>query len=273
MKSSQGIIWVFGALLVVTFAGILVHQATGYSYPVSSPAMDFELNVLGDWYEAAVLVPLGVLAIVAVRKRNRYAPILITFVTVHFTYNYAMAVTGRQNLWIFVWIAKLALSAVVLCLVSPMLPASTGLRRVQRLAIVAYLTLVVLAFSGMMGERLWASASGQPVDMTMQQFGSVDWGDPVLRDPVIFFSMVVPAMAAGIIGLLKKAEWGAKAAAASCTFTVSIVSVILFTGPLKELLMAGRISGPMLGMSGVMLLAAGPAAWFVTLLTREQALS
>jgi len=272
MKSSQGIVWVFGALLVVTLAGILVHQATGYSYPVSSPAMDFELNVLGDIYEAAVLAPLGVLAIVAVRKGSRYAPILITFVTVHFTYNYAMAVTGRQNLWIFVWIAKLALSAIVLCLVSPMLPAPTGLRRGPRLAMVAYLALVVLAFSGMMGERLWASASGHAVDMTMQQFGSVDWGDPVLRDPVVFFSMVVPAMAVGITGLLKKAAWGTKAAAASFTFTVSIVSVIMFTGPLKEFLMTGSVSAPMRGMSGVMLLAATPAAGFLTLLTRESAL-
>ncbi len=253
----------FGALLIVTFAGIIVHALTGYGYPVSSPAADFELNVLGDLYEAFVLVPLGVAAILSLRKGRRWAILLVLGVTIHFTYNYAMGVTGRQNLWVFVWIAKLAISGLVMCLVWPLLPTGVGLSAGTRRVAVVYLAIVVVLFSGLMGQRLLASALGRAVDMTMQQGGEADWGDPVLRDPVIFLSIVLPVMLVGIFGLAKQADWGARAASASCAFAVSIVSVVLFTGPLKELLMTGSISGPMLGMSGVMLLTAAPAAWFL----------
>ena len=255
---TSGVMTVFGMLLVVTLSGILVHIFTGYDYPVSSPATDFELNTLGDIYEVAVLIPLGIMGILAMRIERRWGPLLVTGVTAHFTYNYAMAVTGRQNLWVFVWIAKLALSGIVMCLVWPLLPTGAGLRVGSRKAITVYLALVVLVFSGLMGQRLLASASGRAVDMTMQQSGVVDWGDPVLRDPVVFFSVAAPVMVAGILGLMRGAEWGGKASAASCAL---VVSIVLFTGPLKELLMTGRIGAPMLAMSGTMLLAAAPAAW------------
>jgi hypothetical protein len=268
---TRSVIVIFGILLVVTIAGIRVHQYTGYNYPVSSPAASFELNVLGDIYEAAVLVPLGVAGIMAMGRGKRWGNLLVTGVTIHFTYNYAMSVTGRQNLWIFVWIAKLALSGIVMCLVWPLLPTGTGLTARSRRVIVAYLVLVVLVFSGLMGQRLWASAMGRAVDMTMQHGGAADWGDPVLRDPVVFLSLVVPVMVAGILGLARGTEWGGRAAAVSCAFAVSIVSVVIFTGPLKELLMTVRISPPMLGMSSIMLLVAAVAAWALVQMSRSEA--
>lgn len=259
---------VFGTLLAVTLVGILVHQFSGYGYPVS-PAADFEFNVLGDIYEAAVLVPLGVTGIVALRKGMRCGIVLVVGVTFHFTYNYAMAVTGRQNLWIFLWVAKLALSGAVMCLAWPMLPTGVRLPAKSRRGTAVYLALVVLVFSKMMGQRLIASASGRVVDMTMQQGGAVDWGDPILRDPVVFFSLVVPVMGAAVLGLLKGTEWGGRAGSASCALVVSIVSVALFTGPLKEFIMTRQVSPPVLMMSGIMLLAASPGAWFLRKLAQE----
>lgn len=125
--------------------------------------------------------------------------------------------------------------------------------------VVLYLTLVVLAFSGMMGQRLLASATGHTVEMTMQEAGVVDWGEAVLRDPVVFFAFACPVMVAAIMGLWQGAGWGGRAASLSSVFIVSIVSIILFTGPLKEYLETGSVSPSMRGMSIVMLLAAVPA--------------
>ena len=52
------------------------------------------------------------------------------------------------------------------------------------MAVLAYLALTLILFSGLMGQRLWASANGRTVDMALQGAGSLDWGEPFLRDPL-----------------------------------------------------------------------------------------
>lgn len=266
-KQTTGLHTVFLLLLVVTAAGIVVHYLTGYHYP-ATPAFNFEINVLGDPYELFFVVPLGLAALWLLRKGNAWGSLLVAFVATHFFYNYAMFVTGRQNPWIFVWIAKLALSGVVVCLLWNELPAhSDATSRVSR-AIAIYLALVLLVFSKMMSARLLASATGSAVDMTMQGAGVLDWGEPFLRDPVIFFAFACPLIVTAIIGLWRKTQWGMRAAALATAFIVSIVTVALFTGPLKEYLMQGMVSPAMWGMSVIMVLAAAPAVGALVWLAR-----
>lgn len=259
----EGVTTVFGLLLAITLGGIVYHQISGYGYP-ASPAFDYELNVLGDLYEAFFLVPVGLIGLWAKRKGSAWGPLLIAGVAVNLAYNYAMASTGRQNLWIFLWIAKLALSGVTLCLVWPSLPAGPSLSRRSRWIVAAYLAIIAVMFSGMMGRRLLASASGRTLEMTMQEAGAVDWGEPVLRDPVIFFAFALPIFVAGIGGLPRIAEWGGRAAALSCAFVVSMVTIILFTGLVKEALLTGTVSPAMWATSVMMVVVAVPAALFLT---------
>ncbi len=250
----------FGLLLAVTFGGIVYHQVSGYDYP-ASPASAFELNVLGDLYEAFFLVPVGLIGLWALRRGSPWGPLLIAGVATNLLYNYAMAVTGRQNLWIFLWVAKLALAGTTVCLVWSLLPQGPGRTTRQGLVVAVYLALVLLAFSKMMGQRLLASATGRAMDMTMREAGSLDWGEPFLRDPVIFLSLACPVMIAAILGISRGTAWGGRAASLSSAFIVSIVTVVLFTGPLKEYLQVGSVSPAMLGTSAIMVLAAAPAVW------------
>ncbi|NPV81773.1 MAG: hypothetical protein HPY52_16190 [Firmicutes bacterium] len=173
-RQTMGVTTIFGLLLVVTLGGILYHYFTGYHYP-ASPASTFELNVLGDLYEAFFLVPVGLAGLWGMRKGSAWGPLLIAGVAANLAYNYAMPVTGRQNLWVFLWIVKLALSGTAVCLVWNLLPSGPGRRARSGLVVAMYLTVVFLAFSGMMGQRLMASATGRAMDMTMQEAGSLDW--------------------------------------------------------------------------------------------------
>ncbi|MGE5542613.1 MAG: hypothetical protein ACM3WT_06225 [Bacillota bacterium] len=265
---SAAVLTVFGLLLAVTLAGILYHQVSGYDYP-ASPPFSFELNVLGDLYEAFFLAPLGVAGMVATHRGDGWGPVLIAGVAVNLTYNYAMAVTGRQNLWIFLWVAKLALAGTTLCTVWPLLPPGRGLAGRSRWAVAGYLTLVAVAFLGMMGRRLLASATGRMMEMTMQESGAVDWGEPVLRDPVIFFSFVLPLLVAAVVGLPRGTAWGGRATSLACAFIVSIVTIILFTGLLKEALLTGGVTPAMWATSAFMALVAVPPAWFLTWFSRD----
>lgn len=258
----------FAILLAVTLGGIICHHATGYHYP-ATPASAFELNVLGDLYEAFFLIPVGLVGIWCIRRRSVWGPLLIAGVAANLAYNYAMLVTGRQNLWVFLWIVKLALSGTVVCLVWSLLPSGPDRRTRSGLVVAVYLAVVLLAFSGMMGQRLLASATGRAVDMTMQEAGSLDWGEPFLRDPIVFFSLACPVVVAAILGVWQGTHWGGRAASLSSVFIVSIVTVVLFTGPLKECLQTGAISPAMWSTSAVMVLAAAPAVWAVSWLARE----
>lgn len=268
-KQPTGLTIVFLLLLAVTTAGIACHYVTGYHYPTSK-AMDFELNVLGDPLELFIIVPAGLLGLWALRKGKPWGSLLIAGVSAHFVYNYAMALTGRQNLWVFVWILKLALAGTAVCLLWNLLPAGPG--RVTRSSVVvsSYLILTLVAFTGMMGQRLLNSATGRAMDMTMQGTGALDWGEPFLRDPIIFFSLACPVVITAIIGLLRGTGWGGRAASLSASFVVSIVTVILFTGPLKEYLQAGAVSPAMWQMSLIMVLAAAPAVWALVWLTKTE---
>lgn len=266
-KQSFGLTIVFILLLVVTMVGIVYHYASGYHYP-ASPAMNFEINVLGDPFELFIVVPVGLLGLWALRSGKVWGSLLMAGVVAHFVYNYAMFLTGRQNLWVFVWVLKLALSGAAACLLWNLLPA--GPRRVTRsgVAVSAYFILTLVAFTGMMGQRLLASATGRAMDMTMQAAGGLDWGEPFLRDPIVFFSLACPVVIAAIIGLLRGTDWGGRAASLSASFIVSIVTVVLFTGPLKEFLLAGSVSPAMWQMSFIMVLAAAPAVWALAWLTK-----
>lgn len=73
--------------------------------------LSFEINVLGDIYEAFFLVPAGLVGLWLLHRGSPWGPLLIAGIAANLTYNYAMVVTGRQNLWIFFWIVKLALLA------------------------------------------------------------------------------------------------------------------------------------------------------------------
>lgn len=256
----QTLALVFGLVLFVTLAGIICHRVTGYHYPVS-PAFSFEINVLGDIYEAFLLVPVGLVGLWLLRMGSPWGPLLIAGMAANLTYNYAMVVTGRQNLWIFFWIVKLALSGTTVCLAWSLLPSGPSRLLKQRFLVMGYLVIVLLVFSRLMGQRLLASASGRAVDMSMREIGALDWGEPFLRDPIVFFSLACPVTIAAILGLWRGADWGARAASLSSVWILSILTLILFTGPLKEFLQTGSISGPMLGMSAIMVIAAIPAVW------------
>ncbi|MGE5509587.1 MAG: hypothetical protein ACM3RP_14050 [Chitinophagales bacterium] len=258
-KGTTGLTVVFSLLLAVTFGGIVLHQLTGYHYPTASEAAAFEMNVLGDLYEALVMVPVGLIGLWALRKGRAAGSLLIAGVAVHFGYNYAMAVMGRQNLWIFLWTAKLALAGTTFCLVWNLLPAGPSRPGKGRWAVIAYLAFVLVMFGGMMGQRLLASATGRTVEMTMEGNRTVDWGNPVLRDPIVFFALACPVLIAAILGLIRRTPWGGRAAALSSAFGASMSAVVLFTGPLKEYLQTGAVSPAMFRMSAIILLAAVPA--------------
>ncbi len=270
LKRTVGLTTVYGLLLAVTLGGIIYHYLSGYDYP-ATPASTFEINVLGDLYEAFLLVPVGVLGLWAWRRERSWGALIIAGVAVNFAYNYAMFLTGRQNMWVFIWVLKLALSGAALCLVWRHLPPGPGRRTRPGLVISAYLSTVLLLFAGLMGRRLLASASGRAVDMTMQGAGALDWGEPFLRDPIIFFAFICPVIITAILGLWQGAEWGGRAASLSTAFIVSIVTAALFTGPLKEYLQVGTVSAAMWTISGIMVLAAAPAVWGLLWLSKWKA--
>ncbi|HEY3314539.1 MAG TPA: hypothetical protein VGL40_04565 [Bacillota bacterium] len=271
-RRTLGLEAIFGLLLVVSLGGILLHHLTGYPYP-ASPASDFEMNVLNDLYEAFFLIPVGVVSLWAMRKGGPWGPLLVAGVAMNFVYNYAMMAAGRQNLWVFLWIVKIALSGTVVCMVWDRLPGAAGRRRGARVAMAAYLTLVGLVFGKMMWQRLWASASGRAVDMTLRGTGTLDWGEPFLRDPIVFFALVMPIIIAATIGLWRGTDWGGKAASLSNLFSLAIISAILFTGPLKEFLQNGSVSAAMWGMSAIMIVAGLPAAWSAVWLAKKEEVS
>lgn len=150
-----------------------------------------------------------------------------------------------------------------------LLPSGSGCRAPSGFVVAVYLTVVPLAFSGMMGQRLLASATGRTMDMTMREAGSLDWGEPFLRDPIVFFSLACPVMLTAILGLWRGTDWEGGAASLSNAFIVSIVSIVLSTGPLKEYLQTGTVLPAMWGMSTIMVLAAPPAVWAVSWLAHE----
>lgn len=83
---TSGVATVFTLLLVVTLGGILLHRLTGYNYP-TSPAFDFELNILGDLYEAFFLLPVGLVGLWSLRKGSVWGPLLIAGVATYFAYS------------------------------------------------------------------------------------------------------------------------------------------------------------------------------------------
>ncbi|NLG68835.1 MAG: hypothetical protein GX496_04580, partial [Firmicutes bacterium] len=228
----RGLVGAFGALLVVTAVSILVHRLSGYDYPASQAAT-FELNVLGDVYEAFFLVPVGLVGLWALRRGSPWGPLVVAGVATNLAYNYAMLLTGRQNLWVLVWIAKLALAATVSALVWASLPAGPGRPTRAGRWVSGYRLAATVPFAGMMLRRLLASATGASVDMAMQAAGPLDWGAPARRDPVLFLALVCPLVGAAVAGTWQGTEWGGRAAAMSSAFIVSIGSIVLFTGPLK----------------------------------------
>lgn len=268
-KNTTGLTIVFGLLLAVTLGGIVLHQLTGYHYP-TTPAQAYEMNVLGDIYEAFIAVPVGLIGLLALRKGRTWGPLLIAGVAVHFGYNYAMAVMGRQNLWIFLWTAKVALAGTTFCLVWNLLPAGPGRRTKAGLAVIAYLALVLVVFGGLMGQRLLASATGRTMEMTMEGKAAVDWGNPILRDPIVFFALFGPLLIAGIIGLWQGTDWGGRTAALSGAFGASMSCIVLFTGPLMEFLKTGAVSPAMWKMSLIIFLAGAAAVWSLVWLVRSE---
>lgn len=266
-RQTTGLTAVFVSLLAVTLGGIIFHQLTGYHYP-TSPATAYEFNVIGDLYEASLLVPIGIVGLLALRKGSAWGPVLMGGVASTLAYNYAMVVTGRQNLWIFLWILKLALGGLSLCLVWGLLPLGSGGPSRARPAMAGYLAVIVLLFSALMGRRLLASAAGDVMEMSMQVTGPVDWAEPVVRDPVIFFAFAAPLFVTACLGLWRRAEWGARAATLASTFIVNMVIMVLMTGPVKELLQKGALSPGMLPISIVFILTAVPAVWALIWLTK-----
>lgn len=256
---STTVVVVFSLLLVLTLTGSVYHWISGYHYP-SSEAFFFEMNTLNDLYEVFFLVPLGALGVWLFLRGNPWGAILIAGVAANGVYNYAMWVTGRQNLWIFVWTAKLALTGTAVALVWYFLPAlsSTAPRTPARF-IATYLGIILLLFAFQMGQRLWGSATGRAIAMTMTESGKLDWGEPFLRDPIVFFALLVPFLIAAVIGLLFNAGFGGRAAVLTCAFIPGIVSAILFTGPLREYLETKTVSTPMWGMSVMLVIVALPA--------------
>lgn len=264
-----GVAWIFGLLLAVTVGGTVYHSLSGFDYP-ASPASTFELNVLGDVYEVSFLVPVGLIGLWALHKDKAWGSPLIAGVAANLAYNYAMLVTGRQNPWIFLWTVKLALAGTAVCLVWGLLPSGPSRPTRTGTAVTVYLAVTFVIMGAMMGQRLLASATGRTLDMTMQTSGALDWGEPYLRDPIVFFFLAAPVMVAAILGLWRGTDWGGRAASLASVFIVSIVTIILFTGPLKEYLQTGSVSPGMWGMSVFMVLVAAPAAWSAAWLARSE---
>lgn len=256
----------FGALMLLVIGSPLVRSITGYDYP-APPELAFELNALGDRYDLIFVVPSGLVGLWLLWRGSRWGPVLMAGVAANVTYNYAMVVTGVQNLWIFAWVAKLALAGTSLVMLWPLLPGGAGVGAPRRRgAVVAYLVLVGVVLSMQMGQRLLASAMGRVMQMTGVTTGEVDWSNPMVRDAVVYFSLAFPMMVAAIAGLVRRAEWGWKAAVVLNVFIPYIVSLILFTGPLQEQLVKGSISGPMWAMSAMLtLVAAGAVAALIWL--------
>lgn len=258
-KNKMAPSWSFGLLLLITAAGILVHVITGLDYPAPKD-LHYEFNVLFDLYEGLLLVPLGLLSLVAYVREAKWGAVLMAAVAATTAYNYAMLVTGQQNMWVFLWTTKLALSGTCVAMLWSELPElPTGSSRRGRYLTAVYLILFGLLFAAQMGQRLLASATGRLVDMTMVEAGPIDWGNPVLRDAIVYFSMVVPFNVAAVAGLFSGARWGGRAAALVCGFLPVMASAVLFTGPLKEFLLQRTVSGPMWGMSITIVLAVIPA--------------
>jgi len=266
-RRTTGLATVFSLLLAVTLGGIILHQLTGYDYPASK-ALAYEMNVIGDLYEAFILVPLGVIGLVALRRGSPWGPILIGGVAATQTYNYALAATGIQNLWIFLYTVKLALGGLSLCLVWGHLPLGERLPARSRPAMAWYLGVLMLLFGALMGRRLWASAMGDTMEMTMQVRGPVDWSEPITRDPIIFFAFAAPLFISACLGLWRKESWGSRAATLANTFMVNMVIMILMTGPVKELLQTGAFSPGMVPISILFIATASPAVWALVRLAK-----
>lgn len=267
-KQSKGMAAVFAVLLVVTLAKIILHQLTGYAYP-SSAATAYEFNVIGDLYEAFILVPTGLAGLLALRKGSAWGPVLIGGVASTLAYNYALASTGRQNLWIFPWTLTLALGGLSLCMVWELLPQGSVATRKQRLGTAGYLGAILLLFGVLMGQRLLASANGNVMEMSMQVTGTVDWAEPVVRDPIIFFAFAATLFVTACAGLVRGTVAGARAATLASTFMVNMVIMILMTGPVKELLSTGALSPGMLPISLVFIITAVPAVWALLWVTKS----
>ena len=266
-KQTGGLVAVFMALLAVTLGGIILHQLTGYDYPASAKAAH-EMNVIGDLYEAFLLVPTGIVGLLALRKGSAWGPVLIGGVASTFAYNYTLASSGQQNLWIFLYVAKLALGALSVCCVWDLLPVGSSRPSRVRPTMAGYLGVLVVLFSALMGMRLYASANGDVMEMSMQVTGAVDWAEPVVRDPIIFFAFAVPLFLTAVFGLLRRTEAGSRAATLASTFMVNMVIMIIMTGPVKELMQMGALSPGMLPISIVFLVTAAPAVWGLIWLVR-----
>jgi branched-subunit amino acid ABC-type transport system permease component len=74
-----------------------------------------------------------------------------------------------------------------------------------------------------------------------------------------------------VLGLLRGTGWGSRAAALMNTFLVNIVSIVLFTGPLKEFLFQGSVTGPTWKMTAILVLAAIPPVYFLIRLAKTGA--
>lgn len=252
----------FGTLLVMMLGGILVHQITGYQYPATK-ANDYEFNTLNDLYELFVFLPVGLIALWQLRRGSQWGPVIISGAAIWTIYNYAMMVTGMQNLWIFLWTAKLAISTPILLLAWQLLPAKPSVSRKFGYVMVGYMAIIGIAFGKLMIDRLFASARGEMVNMAMVGVAKADWADPALRDPIIFFVTILPLLIAAISGIIRKTDDGTKYTTLIATFIIGIVSVILFTGPLKELLVSGVVSQSMMGMSVFMALFTVPSIYWL----------
>ncbi|MFZ5814441.1 MAG: hypothetical protein ACOY93_03970 [Bacillota bacterium] len=266
-RPATGLTAIFAALLILTLGGILLHQLTGYHYPASEAAF-YELNVIGDLYEAFILVPTGLAGLWALRRGSPWGPILVGGVASTLAYNYALVATGQQNLWIFLWILKLSLGGLSVILTWGLLPLGSPGPSRSRWVLTGYFTVMVALFSALMAARLWASAHGQAMEMTMQVRGPVDWAEPFVRDPIIFLVFAAPLFIAAALGLWLRAGWGARATALASTFIVNMVIMILMTGPVRELLQLGSLSPGMLPISLLFGLFAAPAVRALFWLTR-----
>jgi hypothetical protein len=259
-RRTTGLTAVFSALLAITFGGILLHQWTGYDYP-SSALTAYEMNVINDLYEAFLLVPIGLAGLGALRRGSPLGPVLIGGVASTLAYNYALVLTGRQNLWTLFWTLKMALAGISLLLAWDWLPLGQGRTVRANRALAGYLAVIVLLFSALMGRRLVASAFGEAMEMSMQVRGAVDWAEPFVRDPILFLAFAAPLFITACLGLWQGADWGARAATLCATFMVNMVIMILMTGPVKELLQMGALSPGMLPISIVFVVTAAPAVW------------
>ncbi|MDF2630942.1 MAG: hypothetical protein K0R39_4773 [Symbiobacteriaceae bacterium] len=270
-RRTNGLMVASALMLALVAAGILFHKLSGYSYPAPTATGAYELNTLGDLFELGFSIPVGLIGLWLIARRSAWGPVLVAGVAANFVYNYLMALTGVQNLWTFFWTVKVSLSALVVILAWDHLPSAEGTRPGPRLAISGYLLLIALIFGKMMAQRLLASADGFTVDMAMVRLGPVDWRDPAVRDPIVFFTLAIPMMPTAVVGLLRGSAWGAKAATLCSTFLVCIVTLVIVTGPIKEILEKGATSMAMISMSGIMVAAVLPAVASLIWLTRGEA--